>query len=204
MQALNQVIINKTGVSQIVKLGNLNIKSGRICACDPLVESYFVPFETEVPNGSFPVELYLEEDTDLVGMAVVWFHKSNEELNWKMATVPGESISESEVEDGFILGFPVESGLACFIDPSFSKSFLEKEDAKPDAEDDINESPFIGPLLNENGGDWALASMNESENIAVFSSGYGEGNYACYFGYDANNNLVTVAMDLDVFFVDEE
>ncbi len=203
MQALNQVVINKTGVSQIVKLGNLNIKSGRICACDPLVESYFVPFETEVPNGSFPVELYLEEDTDLVGMAVVWFQKTKENLTWKMANVPGETISESEVEEGFILGFPVESGLACFIDPSFSKSFLDKEDSKSEDED-INESPFLGPILNENGGDWALASMSDDENIAVFSSGYGEGNFACYFGYDAQNNLSAIAMDLDVFFVDEE
>lgn len=203
MQALNQVVINKTGVSQIVKLGKLNIKSGRICACDPLVESYFVPFETEVPNGSFPVELYLEEDTDLVGMAVVWFQDIKEELTWKMATIPGESISQAEIEDGFILGFPVESGLACFIDPSFSKSFLDKEDTKSE-DDEVSDSPFLGPLLNENGGDWALASMNDTENIAVFTSGYGEGNFACYFGYDAQNNIVAIAMDLDVFFVDEE
>lgn len=203
MQALNQVFINKAGVSQIVKLGKLNIKSGRICACDPLVESYFVPFETEVPNGSFPVELYLEEDTDLVGMAVVWFQDIKEELTWKMATIPGESISQAEIEDGFILGFPVESGLACFIDPSFSKSFLDKEDTKSE-DDEVSDSPFLGPLLNENGGDWALASMNDTENIAVFTSGYGEGNFACYFGYDAQNNIVAIAMDLDVFFVDEE
>lgn len=203
MQALNQVVINKAGVSQIVKLGKLNIKSGRICACDPLVESYFVPFETEVPNGSFPVELYLEEDTDLVGMAVVWFQDIKEELTWKMATIPGESISQAEIEDGFILGFPVESGLACFIDPSFSKSFLDKEDTKSE-DDEVSDSPFLGPLLNENGGDWALASMNDTENIAVFTSGYGEGNFACYFGYDAQNNIVAIAMDLDVFFVDEE
>lgn len=201
MQAINEVVFNKTGVSQIVKLGNLSILSGRICACDPLVENHFVPFETEVPNGQFPVELYLEEDTDLVGMAVVWFDRTKDNLNWKMATVPGESITEEEVEEGFILGFPVESGLACFMDPTSAPKLLEKEDAK--SEEDENESPFLGPLLNENGGDWTLASLSDKENVAVFSSGYGEGNYACYFGYDGNGTLKAIVADLDVFFVDE-
>lgn len=203
MHALNEVILKKTGVSQIVKLGNVKINSGKICACDPFVENHFVPFEISVPNGSFPVELYLEEDTDLVGMAVLWFKNYKEIDSWKMATVPGESISEQELEDGFILGFPVESGLACFIDPASSEKFLLKEDS--DSEDEnISDSPFLGPLLNENGGDWAIGELSDNENIVVFSSGYGEGNYACYFGFNKQNELVALAMDLDVFFVDEE
>ena len=201
MQALNDIVFNKTSVSQIIKLGKIKIVSGKICACDPLVESHFVPFEKEVPKGEFPVELYLEEDSDLVGMAVIWFDDNKAVKEWEMAKVPGESISKEELEEGFILGFPVESGLACFMDPEAANAFLEKEDAEKENEEH-EESPFLGPLLLENGGDWAMADISDKWNMAVFSSGYGEGSYACYFGYTDQGKLSALAMDLDVFFVD--
>jgi len=203
MQALNDIIIGKSGVAQIIKLGELNITSGKICACDPLIESYFVGFEQEVNPGKYPVELYLEEDTDLVGMAVVWFEKTKNIAEWRMATVPGETISEQDLEDGYILGFPVESGLACFMDPQGSTEFLKLEDQVNDS-GEASESVFLGPLLDENGGDWALAPLPDGHNIAAFSSGYGDGNYACYWGLDGNGKICALAMDLDVFFTEEE
>lgn len=203
MQALNDIIIGKSGVSQIIKLGELNITSGKICACDPLAESQFTGFEQTVQPGKYPVELYLEEDTDLVGMAVLWIDKTKPVSEWRMATIPGESISEKDLEDGYILGFPVESGLAAFMDPAAAEAFLKLEDQNK-SDEEASESVFLGPLLDENGGDWALAPLPDGHNIAAFSSGYGEGSYACYWGLDANGNVCALALDLDVFFTEDD
>jgi Protein of unknown function (DUF4241) len=47
-------------------------------------------------------------------------------------------------------------------------------------------------------------SINNGANIVAFTSGFGDGAYACYFGYDKDNEVVCLLTDFDVFFPEED
>ena len=54
-------------------------------------------------------------------------------------------------------------------------------------------------------GDWAnLHIDNTKANVIAFSSGWGDGGYASYWGYDSANNITCIVTDFALFYENKD
>src|SRR4051812_35646589 len=83
--------------------GQLNVTSGRVLACDPLVSPEMPPFAKTVPTGSFPVTLSVAsfEDGDRRVAAALLRFSEREAVRWELALHPDEDVSDLEEGEVF-------------------------------------------------------------------------------------------------------
>ncbi len=169
--------------------GNIMLPAGRLVACDPLLTNNMKPFVTDFPKGSFPVNIHRERDSGCIAYVEIVF-SSAEVKNWKMATTEGQ-ITE-DLKDGEIFGYPVESGMGCFMDAETQDDLNRLEiklfRRKGDDFMGIYEEFFHGCFFDSAGAANQYAFLKPDENkhgnICAFETGYGEGFYASYIGFD--------------------
>ncbi|SDH66926.1 Protein of unknown function [Chryseobacterium taeanense] len=177
--------------------GKIYLSSGKIVACDPLVTNDMKPFSTDFPKGDFSVLVHKERESNCVAYVEVVF--TNEEIaDWKLATTEGQEVKE--LADGEVFGYPVESGMGCFMDVDTQNSLnqLEQKLYHRKGVDfmGIYEEFFHEHFFDENGAIDQYAFLKPSENhpgtIFAFETGYGEGFYASYIAYDKNHSPVKI------------
>lgn len=180
--------------------GKINLPTGRIIACDPLISGDMPEFSQRFPTGNFPVLVHKERESNCVAYVEIIF--GNESVtNWKMATRDGENISE--LKDGEVFGYTVESGMGSFMDFETQDclNHLEKRLFHRKGADfmGIYEEFFHEHFFDENGAIDQFAFLKpdaEKEgNIFAFETGYGEGFYASYIGYDATGNPMKIVTE---------
>lgn len=168
--------------------GKINITTGKIVACDPVITNDMKPFDTQFPVGEFPVLVHKERESNCIAYVEIIF--SNEIVqDWKLATTNDQKISELKGEE--IFGYPGESGMGCFMDLETQDSLnhLEKTlfERKGDDFMGIYEEFFHQHFFDENGAidQFALMKPNDEKlgTIFAFETGYGEGFYASYIGF---------------------
>lgn len=137
-------------------------------------------------------------------------HCKDRAVNWEMAFVAGQNISELKGEDEFF-GFPVDAGLGCFCDfetqelfTQFYRDFLQK---KPEGNIyyDFFAAEFKKNAIDQNDpddvGDWLnfyLPNKSDS-NVIMFHSGYGDGFYPCFWGTNKQGEICSLVVDFQVF-----
>jgi hypothetical protein len=125
------------------------------------------------------------------------YFQDSEIKDWKLATTAGQNIKE--LAEGEVFGYPVESGMGCFMDVDTQNSLNELEQK----------------LYHKKGGDFMgiyeeffheyflmkrsyrsicifKAFRDSSGTIFAFETGYGEGFYASYIAYDKNQSPVKI------------
>ena len=114
-------------------------------------------------------------------------------VKWEMALLKGES-AKSFKHDEF-MGYEVENGLGCFMDEKamelldiYSEEQLEnyEKTIRQAVGDNINSCADI--IIDEKSG----------INIVVFASGWNEGTFPTYYGFDDENNLSRIVTDFMV------
>lgn len=174
----------------IFEAGLLRLTSGRIKACDPFVGMGHGAFTVGVPEGSFAVRLALVEggiDDGRVAFARVDF-SSKPVVRWEMAVVEGQNLAT--LTPGHTFGYPVDAGTGSFVDAEtavvaaermradegMAQSWIQMGERKtpPMFHADID----IGP-----------------GNIIMFQSGWGDGVYTSWFGYDAQGTVAALVTD---------
>jgi hypothetical protein len=188
-------IEGRTLTARVVHVGDLMVSTGRIVACDPLAEQG-APFTTAVPSGRHPVFLssvsFPDGDRRVAG-AMLHFGETAP-ATWRLALRPGQNPRS-------FLAFPgygVETGTGCFTDESFY--------AAPPAENSTaaheSGSDKVGELLaqlEDPDHPWAtLDAPSGTSNLIAFSSGWGDGAYASFFGYDSAGVMVCLVTDFAV------
>jgi hypothetical protein len=181
---------------RVVEAGALKLPSGRICVADPFVFlTDAKPLTQQVPVGTFPVRLAVA-DFPSGGLRVAFARVdfSNAPVaRWSMAVTEGQDIGT--LKDDEIFGYGVDAGTGSFFDPVAGKAAGELLAADADAweawqtEGEANGPKVVGPyffLLNQPLG---------TANAIMFGSGWGDGFYASWFGYDANGNVATLVTD---------
>ncbi|GAA4310578.1 DUF4241 domain-containing protein [Mucilaginibacter gynuensis] len=206
----NQVFENKTVDGTLIKLleiGNLNVPTGKIVACDPLVTVNYTPFNKTVKPGIYPVKIYIaetKESGERYAIAKLEF-SSKKADKWVLALQDGEDTAELKNPDDYF-GFPVDAGLGGFFDykagleyGKFTDQF-QKEHPNGNIYEDYLASEFKKNAKKPNEeGDWInLKIPNSDLNITMFHSGYGDGSYPAYWGMTKNNEIVSLIID---FFV---
>lgn len=177
--------------------GKINIPSGQMIACDPLLTNDMQPFETIFPKGEFPVFVHKERNSNCIAYVEIAFSDS-EITDWKMATTKGQNLNELKGEE--IFGYPVESGMGCLMDAETQEHLNALEqllfERKGDDFMGIYEEFFHEHFFDENGAidQFALLSPNPEKpgNILAFATGYGEGFYASYIGFNKEKQPVKI------------
>lgn len=175
--------------------GNLVLTSGKLVVCDPLTTTDMLPFTTVLPTGNFPVLLHRERESGCVAYAEIVFQAKNVE-SWEMATTAGQDLKTLQNEE--IFGFPVESGMACFMDEETQQSLniLEQSLYQKKGQDfqGIYAEFFHEHFFEDNGAADQFAFLEpdakKKGNIFAFEAGYGEGFFASYLGYDSDRQPV--------------
>lgn len=177
--------------------GKINLPTGHLVACDPLITNDMKAFKINFPQGEFPVLVHKERESNCVAYVEIIF--SNSPISeWKMATTDGQNIEELKGEE--IFGYPVESGMGCFMDVETQESLNRLENRlfhrKGNEFMGIYEEFFHDHFFDENGAIDQFAFLKpddeKSGNIFAFETGYGEGFYASYIGFGGDNEPVKV------------
>lgn len=198
----------KIGNAQVdtLDIGTVHFPTGTILACDPLVElGEALPFIQTVPAGTYPVTICVvpsETYGDRYACVKVAI-SNNKPVRYEMGMVGAENLDEELQEDEFF-GFFVDAGMGCIADLKAQEAFKayweqrEMEDESIDPYNDLfcdllEENFQAHPKYQRDGGDWLNWTVPGTDcNIPIFASGWGDGVYPCYFGYDAEGNVCGV------------
>ncbi len=175
--------------------GKINLPTGKIVACDPVLTNDMKAFKINFPQGEFPVLVHKERESNCVAYVEIVFSEDNI-TDWKLATTDDQNADELKGEE--IFGYPVESGMGCFMDFETQNNLNHLENIlfqrKGDDFMGIYEEFFHQHFFDENGAIDQFAFMKplaeKDGTIFAFETGYGEGFYASYIGFGNENQPV--------------
>jgi len=200
----------------VIDIGQLNVPTGKIVVCDPLVTFDMEPLNRTVTPGTYPIKIY-EVKTAYSGdrYAIAKLELSNKSAEkWVLAVRDGEDINEL-TEEGDFFGFPVDAGLGGFFDVASGAEYLKfqedfrKENPEGNIYDDFFAAEFKKSAKDQNDpkdyGNWVNFKLpNTDLNITMFQSGYGDGMYPAYWGIDKNGEITALVIDFFVVLLPED
>jgi hypothetical protein len=176
----------RTLAFRAVQLPALKVPSGRVTASDAYILDA-EPFAQVVPVGEHPLLLAMAviETDERIAFAKLQF-ADEPAARWEVAAPTGQD--PKSLEPGEMFGYGVDSGTGCFGD---SKAYRLVSEADDDFSDKMMaESRKVYRHTRA----W-LSVETTAGSLAVFSSGYGDGFYASYFGYSARGTVVSLVTD---------
>ncbi len=191
---------------QRIALGEINLATGRIIAVDPLtLFGADRAFTMAVKPGKYPTYVYAQHTGDWgvrIGLAELRFSNAKPS-SWKMALTGGQDVSTLKADELF--GYGVDAGLGSFMSPEAMTALAA--DMKIAEETIPNFSDYYTNVLAKdldkptpNAIVFPVPSSPDNK-VAIFESGWGDGFYPSYFGFDAGGNPVTL---VTTFFVLED
>ncbi|MBL7909966.1 MAG: DUF4241 domain-containing protein [Bacteroidia bacterium] len=200
-----------------LELGNLNLPTGKIVACDPLVCLGDTPaFTKTVKPGIYPVTVCIAGDGDFAGRyaAVKLEFSKTKATKWELALLEGQDIKNLSTEDSFY-GYPVDAGLGCFCDFETQDNYLkfDRDFYSKNPNGNIYDNFFAGefkknadPTNPHSIGDWLNFHLPNApeQNVMMFHSGFGDGLYPCYWGIDDNGEICSLIVDFMVLYEDSD
>ncbi|MCZ9874186.1 DUF4241 domain-containing protein [Brachyspira hyodysenteriae] len=108
----------------ILDIGEVNLSSGKIIACDPLAYLYddqVSPFIQTVKPDKYKVSLLIIKDEERIAISKISL-SDNEPKRYELAVTGEEDLSQ--VEEGEFFGYPVDAGMGCFCDYDAAKNIL--------------------------------------------------------------------------------
>lgn len=190
----------------ILDIGTVKFPTGKVFACDPLIELEDAqPFLQTVPAGTYPVKICVvpsEEYGDRYACVKVQVSEKKP-VRYELGMTGNENFDDELDEDDYF-GFGVDAGMGCIADirtQAAFKTYWEKRlEVDPDIDpyndlfcDLLEENAKANPKYQEKYGDWLNWTVPGTKyNLPVFSSGWGDGYYPVYFGYDADDKVCAV------------
>lgn len=170
-------------------IGELVLTSGQIVVADPFLTSFEngnLPLSRTAPVGTFPVELSLAQfETDQrVACARVRFSPDAIATRWEVALFEGQT----EDDASELPGYGVDAGTGCFFDAA-TRGAVDETLA--------NEWLAAHHANYVDTWSWHVAPLG-GHNVVMCSSGWGDGVYASWWGFDEAGNVVELVTDFDV------
>ena len=184
-------------VLETFEAGKIHLSSGKLVACDPVLTNDMPPFTTVFPVGEFPVLVHKERESNCIAYTEIVFADSPA-VHWELATTESQKVHDLKGDE--IFGYPVESGMGCFmdLDTQVSLERLELRLFHRKGADfmGIYEEFFHEHFFNEDGAidQFALLKPDDEAkgNIFAFETGYGEGFYGSYIGFGPKGEPVKI------------
>lgn len=184
---LGKAILNK------VDIGKLNVKSGNIIATDPILLYDDQPFSKKIKPSEYNVQLFVakyengDERTAMSKLEIT----TKEPVKWELALYEGESASRLKGDE--YMGFEVENGIGCYMD----ETVMEVLDTYFD--DDLEEyENNLRTKVKFSKKSVTFANIQikgVGSNIIAFTTGWKDGTYPSYYGYDKDNKLCCIVTD---------
>jgi hypothetical protein len=172
-----------------VTIGELHVPSGKLCVCDPsFVASAGVPFVRTAPTGTFPVVLtlarFVKQDDERVALSAVLFG-SAPVARWEIAVH-----TRTNPKKPLNCAFGVDSGMACCFDYAGREgiaAFMKDSDRYKDMLTKLE-------ATYRHTRNWTVVEVDAPTraNVAVFSSGVGDGSYESCWALDAQDRPVAL------------
>lgn len=189
-------------LSSVVDAGQLVLPSGRVVACDPGdfdLPSRCLPLARSVAPGSYPVRLAVVAyphhsgvTVERVACAMLWLSDAAP-VRWEMALWPEQRAAD--LEPGHFFGYGVDTGLGCFVDATA----VERMDG--DAGEQLYFERLLPALERDDRTLHGVALPLDGEpaaTLVAFSTGYGDGVYPSYWGFDAAGAACRLATDFQM------
>jgi len=177
--------------------GMLQITSGRIVACDPLVQPERPAFaRTLAQRGGHAVDVILGS---VPALAVLWLRERSgldaAALHWEPALLDGESAGM--LADDAFYGYPVDAGMGCFMDAQTAPAIGERDSLESSAPGYVSYyDDVLAPELGESDiADHYPLGQGSAHNVVVFRSGWGDGTYPSFWALDAAGEPVALVTD---------
>jgi hypothetical protein len=183
-------------------VGRMIVPTGRLVACDPLVFPETRPFRKRVPPGKYPVVLSIahirprpRSGADERLACAMLCLSSRSPQRRQMAVKAGQRLAALKRDEFY--GYVVDSGTGCFMDYSAAK-LLERRMRR--------ETDFFLQIIDakkqvyKNTRSWVDFPLDDSTglNLIAFSTGFGDGTYASYWGYDSAGEVACLVTDFDI------
>jgi len=195
----------------VLDLGPVSVPTGAILVRDPLVylQRGEQPYFLKVPTGEFQAEaaVLLPDLEDCARYAAVRVRFTPETaLRYEEALIGDENLSE--LGEDMIYGFIVDAGMGCICDAAALDAYCgfaeEWERAHPENTlydgyfaDLFRGSYEAAPEYQCEDGDWLNWTVPGTDyHIPMFQSGYGDGVYPVYFGFDAEEHICQLVVQL--------
>lgn len=188
-----------------VDAGMLVLPGGQIIAADPFAGADTPALTHRVDPGQYPVTLsmvrYAHSPYDTIAAARLRIADSPA-VTWQPAHTSGNAGSADPDE---IYGYPVDSGNGAFMSPESARQFGRNLGLLGAVNFGyIREVSAAAQANAPNGGPWVNLVLEDASgaNAILFQSGFGDGVYASYWGYDGDENLVCLVTDFGLFEID--
>lgn len=186
------------------RMGEILISSGRVIVADPfLMSTWSKPLAFSIAPGRYPVDLAVADagpSGQRVALARLLLSESPA-VRWEIAVTDEQNPADLQGDD--IFGFGVDAGTAAFVDagvPAWLEAQYPSENFE--AYQDLTEG---WQTRGEAGGEalgipygFVLIERFGDGEAAMFSSGWGDGYYATWIGYDADDQPVALVTDFAV------
>ncbi len=213
-------VIGSMGVD-VLDIGTVHFPTGQIFACDPLVELEDTPpFIQTIPAGTYPVKICVvpsEKYGDRY--ACVKVEVSQEKpVRYELGMTGSEELDAAIGDDDYF-GFGVDAGMGCVADiqtqAAFKAYWTKRLEEAPDIDpyndlfcDLLEENAKAHPKYQGDCGDWLNWTVPDTDcNLPIFASGWGDGYYPVYFGYDAKGEVCAVYVrfiDIEASYKEQE
>jgi predicted DNA-binding WGR domain protein len=186
-------------------VGRLAVTSNRVVVCDPFSLGFgFSPLERRVPRGQFPVVLSVahtrkgkRKGEARIACAMIRFG-DGEPVGFKLAGQ--ESLESAELLGTEYSGYAVQSGFGCFADEAAAKALqksvqksFSKGELDPPAARNLRQRLAKRHAPNRS---WAAIDVGgKATNLVAFTSGWGDGCFPSYWGYDDDRRLACLVTD---------
>jgi hypothetical protein len=176
----------------VLRLPDIWLPSGQVTASDGFIMDREA-FSRHVKPGRYPLVLAIARlgDDERVAFAILKFAESPI-AKWEMAVTEGQDVTSLKKDQ--IFGYGVDSGIGCFCDPVAQKIINEASDPQMRFFDRAS-----GEMekVYRHTRSWVHVET-KSGSAALFSSGFGDGVYASYFGLDEAGNVAVLLTDFSV------
>jgi hypothetical protein len=189
---------------RVVRIGEMEIVSGRVLLVDPfLMSTRDEPLALQVRPGRYPVDLAVAdagESGQRVALARLLL-SSAPAVRWAIAVTDQQDATTLKGDE--IFGYFVDAGTGAFVDAAvpawlateYPQSNYEEYAAVTD--DWIRRGEAAAEALGIPYG-FALIERLGRGDAAMFSSGWGDGDYASWVGYDTDDRPVAIVTDFAV------
>lgn len=183
-----------------LRIGEVNLASGRLVLADPfIVWGEAAPLDLELTPGRYPVDIAVAdagESGHRVALARLMLSEETP-VRWALAVTAEQD--PGRLKTGEIFGYGVDAGTGAFMDAGM---VAWMETLSPDEGEALTDGwqtrgEALGPALGIPYG-FVLVEEGGPGGAAMFSSGWGDGFYASWVGYDAEDRPAQVVTDFAV------
>ncbi|MGF0033240.1 DUF4241 domain-containing protein [Bariatricus sp. SGI.154] len=193
-------------------VGEIDCPTGQIVVADPLAYLPSVKFSPvlaeSIPVGKYPVEVSICRQNDIGIRMCTAKLKITDAKAVKYKKTASTDSTGIKFKDGVMEGFPVDAGMMAFCDVKVAeeyRAFLDKwHESNPEGNhyDDyfavyFAESYKALPAYQREGGDFIeWANPDTGNKMVMVASGFGDGFYNSYYGYDLDGQLCQIIVPM--------